>query len=492
MNKENLTGDILIVDDQPANLKLMVDSLSESGFRAFVAESGESALEQLEYIKPDLIILDVMMPEMNGFETCKHIKENLKTNEIPIIFMTALDDTSNKVKGFESGAVDYITKPFQYQEVLARVTTHITLKKLQDQWKNTNQLLELKVKKRTQELVNALEKVEELKDQLEAENLYLKQEIKIAPVFEEIISVSKSYKKVLAELSQVAVTDATVLILGETGTGKELLAKAVHQASERKKQALVKVNCAALPENLIESELFGHEKGAFTGAVNRKIGRFELADGGSIFLDEIGELPIALQAKILRVLQEGEFERVGGTKTIKANVRVMAATNRDLEKEIEKGNFREDLYYRLNVFPIQNIPLRERKEDIPILANHFVEKFSKKTSKSPKSISQKTMQKLMSYQWPGNIRELENIIERAVILSRGKSLEVGDWLDTRQINKHKKLLTSAENERKYIEEVLKITKGKISGKNSASEILDLKPTTLRSRMEKLGIPFSRY
>jgi len=262
----------------------------------------------------------------------------------------------------------------------------------------------------------------------------------------------------------------------------------VHNLSERRERPLVKVNCAALPANLIESELFGHEKGAFTGAIARKIGRFELAGGGTIFLDEIGELPPELQAKLLRVLQEGEFERVGGQQTLKVNTRVIAATNRDLQEEIARGRFREDLYYRLHVFPVTIPPLRERKEDIPLLINHFVKKYGARTGKRIETISQNLIETLQAYDWPGNVRELENVIERAVIVSQGKQLKLDDWLP-RPVTKvdEPSLLKLEELERNHIIKVLEMTGWRISGGRGAAKILDIKPTTLRSRMEKLGI-----
>jgi PAS domain S-box-containing protein len=290
-------------------------------------------------------------------------------------------------------------------------------------------------------LQKALDEVKKLQNRLEAENQYLQQEIKLNHNFEEIISQSKSFKKVLSQIEQVAKTDATVLILGESGTGKELIARAVHNLSKRKGRPLVKVNCAALPSNLIESELFGHERGAFTGALNKRIGRFELADGGTIFLDEIGEMPIDLQSKLLRVLQEGEFERLGSARTVTVDVRVIAATNRNLQQEIENGNFREDLYYRLNVFPINVPPLRERKEDIPLLVNHFLAKHGAKIEKKITTVSNKTMNDLMSYPWAGNVRELENVVERAIIISQGNKLELGDTLKRRRNTKKQNIIT---------------------------------------------------
>ena len=338
------------------------------------------------------------------------------------------------------------------------------------------------------ELTQALLEVEYLKNRLEEENIYLRQEIKLSYNFENIISRSEKFTQVLAQVEQVAATDATVLILGETGTGKELIARAVHNLSTRSERSLVKVNCAALPANLIESELFGHEKGAFTGAVARKVGRFELADSSSIFLDEIGELPLDLQVKLLRVLQEGEFERLGGTQTLKVNVRVIAATNRDLEKAVQNGSFREDLFYRLNVFPIQIPPLRDRPEDIPLLVKYFIQKFTKKTGKQIEHVPRKVMEVLLGYHWPGNIRELENIIERAVILSPGTRLELGEWFSPKEApSKTGKLATLEEVERTHILKALKKTRWRVSGETGAAKMLDIHPQTLVSRMKKLGI-----
>jgi PAS domain S-box-containing protein len=343
-------------------------------------------------------------------------------------------------------------------------------------------------KKDEQALKNALDEVRRLKDRLELENEYLQEEIKLSGNFSEIISQSKIFKKVLTQLEQVAPTDATVLILGESGTGKELIARAVHQLSYREDRPLVKVNCAALPANLIESELFGHERGAFTGALNKRIGRFELADGGTIFLDEIGELPIDLQSKLLRVLQEGEFERLGSARTVSVNVRVIAATNRDLQQEIEKGAFREDLYYRLNVFPVHVPPLRDRREDIPLLVQHFLSKFNTRFGKKISSVTKKVMDELENYPWPGNVRELENVVERAVIISGGSKLELGDSLQRKgSASKKKNIATLEENEREHILKALEFTNWKVSGEKGAAKLLDLKRTTLEARMKKLNI-----
>lgn len=334
----------------------------------------------------------------------------------------------------------------------------------------------------------ALEEVEKLRDRLQAENIYLQQEIKTAANFEEIITQNEGYKAVLRQVEQVAATDATVLILGETGTGKELLARAVHNISNRRTRPLVKVNCASLPAQLIESELFGHEKGAFTGALSLKTGRFELADKGTIFLDEVGELPLELQAKLLRVLQEGEFERLGNAETQHTDVRVIAATNRHLQSMVNAGTFRADLYYRLNVFPITNPPLRERVDDIGLLTKHFTRKYSQKTGRNISQIPKKVINQLEGYNWPGNVRELENVVERAVILSMGKNLEItGPLSNNPAQNGPTAIATMEEAERTHITKALEHTKWKVSGPNGAAHLLGLKPTTLESRMKKLGI-----
>jgi len=293
---------------------------------------------------------------------------------------------------------------------------------------------------------------------------------------------------VLKAIDEVAATDATVLLTGETGTGKELVARAGHNLSPRKVKVLVKVNCAALPAGLIESELFGHEKGAFTGALSRKLGRFEVAHKGTIFLDEIGDLPLELQAKLLRVLQDGEFERVGGSETIRVDVRVIAATNRDLDKAIEEGTFRPDLYYRLSVFPIQIPPLRERREDIPDLVRHFVMKHGLKLGRKVKTIPQSAMDALSAYPWPGNVRELENVVERAMILSHGDRLELGEWPPKAGVtSRGRRVPTLEELEREHISSVLELTGGRVSGEKGAAKLLGMRPSTLQGRMKKLGI-----
>ncbi len=331
---------------------------------------------------------------------------------------------------------------------------------------------------------------EQERNRLQQQNLYLREEIKSEYNFEEIIGGSSALQRVLATVAQVAATDSTVLILGETGTGKELIARAVHHASRRKDRPLIKVNCSALPTGLVESELFGHERGAFTGATEKRTGRFELADGGTIFLDEVGELPLETQVKLLRVLQEREFERVGGAKTIRVDVRVIAATNRDLSQAIAEGRFRQDLYYRLNVFPVHLPPLRERTEDIPLLVHYFVERFAAKIGRSVDVVPDAAMQRLIGYPWPGNVRELENVIERAVILSTGRELAVGPELlpaVARPAPVDDGATSMQAASRQHILAVLQRTGWRIDGPQGAARLLNMHPSTLRSRMQKLGI-----
>lgn len=338
------------------------------------------------------------------------------------------------------------------------------------------------------ELYEALQEIKSLKERLENENEYLQEEISSKINFKNIICDSEPYKKVLMQVDQVAPTETTVLITGESGTGKELLASAIHSNSRRKNRPLIKVNCATLPKELIESELFGHKKGAFTGAVANKMGKFTLADGGTIFLDEIGELPLELQPKLLRVLQEGEFDELGGTKTIKVDVRIIAATNRDLKEMLREGLFREDLYYRLHVFPIYNLPLRDRRDDIPVLAQFFLEKYAAKAGKAFRRLSAQTIDCLMNYDFPGNIRELENLIERAVIVENGTTLRPGSWIPEKDVLVRPCGFVSFETkQRDYIIEVLDHTNWRISGPNGAAAILKMKDKTLFAKMKRLGI-----
>jgi len=335
------------------------------------------------------------------------------------------------------------------------------------------------------ELEERLQEIEDLKQRLEKENVYLHEEVKLLAEHTEIVGESLAMKKVLSQAEQVARTDSTVLLQGETGTGKELLARAIHRLSSRKDRPLVTVNCASLPPTLIESELFGREKGAYTGALTKLIGRFEVADGSTLFLDEIGELPLELQGKLLRVLEEGNFERLGSTKTIHVNVRIIAATNRDIGEEVKAGRFRKDLYYRLNVYPIAIPPLRERRGDIPMLVWAFVKEFENKMGKRIESISKKSIEALQSYSWPGNIRELRNVIERAIISTDGRALNIPTLAISSVEAAQDRNLEDVE--RKHILSVLERTSWRVMGKDGAAEILGLKRTTLQSKMKKLGI-----
>jgi len=582
------TPAVLMVDDTPANLGVLYEVLSTAGYSVLVAEDGESALERAAYAQPDLILLDVMMPGIDGFETCRRLKEQPETQAIPIIFMSALSDTVDKIRGLQLGAVDYITKPFQHEEVLARVHTHLTLQQLKrtlaerearlsalvtsamdailtfdDEGLITlfnpaaetmfacnatealgqpldNFLAEplrqvvrdyqrrgearLWVPEGLQALrangqvfaieatlsrtlvtgqmlytmilrdIEARQQAEAAFNRLHGLNLYLRDEIQAEHDFEEMIGASMALRTVLQDVEAVAGTQASVLITGETGAGKELIARAIHNRSTRQAKPLIKLNCAAIPANLAESELFGHEKGAFTGALTRKIGRFELANGGTLFLDEVGELPLDLQSKLLRVLQEGEFERVGSSQTLKTDVRIIAATNRDLNQRCREGQFRSDLYYRLNVFPVQSPALRDRREDIPLLVRHFVQKYAASLGKTINTVSLATLSRLQAYSWPGNVRELQHVIERAVIVSRGPTLELGDWLrepETEVGPGKTSVLTLEEMEYEHILKALEITGWRVSGEHGAARLLGLKPTTLEARMKKLGIERKR-
>jgi transcriptional regulator with GAF, ATPase, and Fis domain len=337
--------------------------------------------------------------------------------------------------------------------------------------------------------------MEQEKIRVEQQNQYLREEIKQTHNFEEIVGRSPQVIAVLENVRRVAPTDASVLVFGETGTGKELIARAIHSASTRANKPLIKVNCAALPTGLVESELFGHERGAFSGAIARRIGKFELAHGGTIFLDEIGEVPLEVQVKLLRVLQEREFDRVGGGKPIKADVRIIAATNRDLAREVREGRFREDLYYRLNVFPIQLPPLRQRREDIPLLVQFLVGKFRARLGKPIEGVSASTVQRLIDYRWPGNVRELENVLERAAILSPGPLIDIDPEMLPAgtpatvddAARERQPIVSLSAAERDHILCALKQSNWVIDGPNGAARVLDMHPNTLRSRLKKLGI-----
>jgi formate hydrogenlyase transcriptional activator len=504
---------VLVVDDDAASLSALFECLRRASYRVLVAQDGTSALERAEHGKPELILLDVMMPDLDGFETCRRLKSNPKTVDIPVLFLTALSDTSEKIRGFDAGAVDYLTKPFQWEEVLARVKTHLRLRTAERELVEANRSLEARVAERTAELKSSLEEVERLRQRLQAENVYLQEEI--GAEMRNVVGSSPALRSTLDQVARVARGDTTVLINGETGVGKELIARAVHEASPRRDRTMVKLNCAAISAGLVESELFGHVKGAFTGATDKHTGRFLLADGGTLFLDEVSELPLETQVKLLRVLQEREFEPVGSSKTQRVDVRVIAATNRRLEDEVAKGKFRSDLYYRLNVFPLEVPPLRARKEDIPELAAHFVERFSRKLGRRALPLARQALAQLTAHDWPGNIRELQNTIERALIWSTGEEITI-DWplaasrpaavVDSGPVTATHGAngapaaapvgvppgTTLVEVERQHIVTMLKRTGGVIEGPKGAAKMLDMKPSTMRYRIRKLGIRKTDY
>ena len=688
MSQPQTRGSILIVDDTPANLRLLAQLLGEQGYEVRALPRGQLVRASVEASVPDLILLDITMPEMNGYEVCEQLKANASSRDIPIIFISALDDVQDKVKAFTTGGVDYITKPFKHEEVIARVGTHLALRQLQhtltgqnlqlqqttgqlqaitealtrflhtrdhgeasarlldcaleqtqsrfgfigmvldpvqpqsrvqivtlrghfdttafgdwplldavrkdmqaegSQGRSEQSLVELEdrigpvvssarvrlAKRDGRPLSEAaqdavadarfallppfygapivqgdevvgllivtaghdptdggakLTRIDRLaqaagvlfeyqrlrqrearserdRERAEAQVRYLEDTLKREHHFGEIVGRSTALRHVLAQVKRVAKTDSTVMIQGETGTGKELIARAIHERSARRDRPLIKVNCAALPENLIESELFGHEKGAFTGATARRQGRFELADGGTLFLDEIGDMPLATQVKLLRALQEQQFERLGGTKTLSVDVRVLAATHRDLKAMAADDQFREDLYYRLNVFPITMPALRERREDIVPLVEFFVQRLAGKFGLRITAINDATVERLQAYDWPGNIRELENIIERALILTNGEILDIAPEVlalplqpqsatpnsatsppqQSKPDAADQPIETLAEAERQHILRALAATHWALGGDQGAAALLGLNVSTLRNRMRKLNI-----
>lgn len=449
---EQMNRKILIADDEPNMIWALKKALVKEGYEIISADNGEDAVGNLKE-DPDLIIMDLKMPKMNGLEALKKIKEI--NPKIPVIMITAHGTTDTAVEAMKIGALDYISKPFDIDELRVVIKKALEYKSLNDE-------------------------INYLKERLDEKN-------------SKIIYKSKSMEEALKLVYRVAPTDATVLILGESGTGKELIANEIHRLSKRNNGPLIKINCGAFAESLLESELFGYEKGAFTGAVSRKKGKFELAQGGTIFLDEIGEISEAMQVKLLRVLQEKEYERVGGESTIKGDFRVIAATNKNLKEMVDNNEFREDLYYRLNVVPIKISPLRERKEDIPLLIDYSVEKFSSQMGRNKLKINPKSLDLMIQYDWPGNIRELQNIIERCVILATGQ--EITEDLLPSEIRIRNNLVTSnivlpdeglslEEVEKSLIIQALDKTD---SNQTNAAKLLGITRHTLIYRMEKYNI-----
>jgi formate hydrogenlyase transcriptional activator len=513
-----LNAKILIVDDQEANVALLEQLLSENDYTCVTSTRNPEEVCALHRKNSyDLILLDLKMPVMDGFQVMEGLRADNPQGYIPVLVITA--QPGHKLRALEAGAKDFISKPFDLVEVKTRIRNMLEVRILYKELQNHNQTLEQTVQERTSDLTGVnLQLTEEiaerkkaekslhktyaeikrLKDRLQVENVYLRDEVDQKYNFGEIIGQSDALAIIFAQVEQVAPMNATVLLLGETGTGKGVVARAIHSRSPRKGRPLITVNCAALPAALVESELFGREKGAFTGSDTRQIGRFELADGGTIFLDEIGELPLELQSKLLRVIQDGEFERLGNPRTLKTDVRIIAATNRNLKEEISSGKFREDLYYRLNVFPVTMPPLRQRRDDIPLLVNHFIAKFNNKIGKRIETVSNNTLNLLQNYYWPGNVRELESVIERAVITSSGNSLQVLERFEAFQETEaitgevESEMPTGpvkalADLERDHILQVLLKTAWRIEGKSGAAILLGINPSTLRARMRKFGI-----
>ncbi len=443
---------ILVVDDDVAHRIMLKKLIGSWGYEVSEAEDGSIAISEVRERAFDLILMDIRMLNVSGIEALEQIK--IINPAIPVIIMTAYASVETAVNALKKGAYDYLTKPLDFDELkiaIARATEHTRLKK---------------------------------------ENEYLKGKLSEQFDRQSVIGQSTVMVKLLDAVSQVASTEATILITGESGTGKEMIANALHYNSSRREAPFIKINCAALTETLLESELFGHEKGAFTGADRKREGKFRQADGGSIFLDEISEMSKAMQVKLLRVLQEREITRVGGSEVIKINVRVIAASNKDLQKEIETGRFREDLFYRLNVVALHVPPLRERREDIPLLTQHFLNLFATKNSKSIKGFTPQAMEKLLKYAWPGNVRELMNAVERAVVLSRAEYLDhdelallmadkaVAGEIDQTSLPDN---LPLEEVEKRTILEALAKTSG---NKSEAARRLGITRKTLRKKLDK--------
>ena len=448
---------ILLIDDEPAQIISIKSFLKRRKYNVLTAESGSEGLKIVQNGNIDLVFTDFRMPDINGLEVVKSVKQI--NPEIPIVVMTAFSDTEDAVRVMKEGAFDYLLKPVNLDELEALV------KKAQEH------------------------------NFLVSENKLLKEQLQERYRFDSIISQSKEMEQVLNTAGRVAKSKATVLIRGESGTGKELIAKAIHYTSDRKDKPLITVNCAALSENLLESELFGHEKGSFTGATSQRIGRFEQADHGTLFIDEVGDIAPQTQVKLLRALQFGEFERVGGSSTIKVDVRVITATNRNLEEMIAGGSFREDLFYRINVVTIHIPPLRERKTDIPVLVDFFLKKYSKENRKEISGLSREALDYLMRYNFPGNVRELENIIERAVVLTRSDVITTADLPIGLTDLTETGILDPADFSNSYTEKVSAFEKSMIEtalnlkngNQTRAAEMLGISERHLRSRMQKLGI-----
>lgn len=454
-------SNILIIEDHRNTAEAINEIVKEKGLEGLIADSAERAFDIYKTGSVDLIITDMKLPGKSGLEFLKQVREI--DPDIPVIVITAFATVQNAVEAMKAGAIDYITKPFTVEEIEVKIDKALAAIKLIKE----NQVLHL-------------------------ENEYLREQEQY--YFSEIVGQSPPMHHIYDLVEKVAPANSPVLILGESGTGKELIARAIHYNSPRKDSPFVKVNCAALAEGVLESELFGHEKGAFTGAIRRKPGRFEIAGEGTIFLDEISEIPPSTQVKLLRVLQEKEFERVGGTETLKMRARLIAASNQNLEVLISEKKFRKDLYYRLNVVSLHLPPLRERSEDIPLLVHHFIKKYNQESGKKVQGITPEAMKFLINYTWPGNIRELENVIERAIVLTSQPNIDLDDLpqniikrnaLQSNDGQEDESLMKRIEEyEKNLIFNALMKTKGNIS---RAAESLGIKRTTLRYKMEKYDL-----
>jgi DNA-binding NtrC family response regulator len=460
------SGLVYVVDDDVSLREGVASLIRSAGLQAKALASGQEFLDLQRPEIPSCLVLDVQLPGLSGLDVQQELVRS--GADLPIIFLTAYGDIPMSVRAIQAGAADFLTKPFEKEELLSAIR-------------------------------RCFGRYRQPRDQLERtynENLALPEQIDRNSIFEDIVGFSEPLQKVLRQVCKVAHSDCTVLILGETGTGKELIACAIHKHSQRSSRAFINVNCASIPFSLIASELFGHEKGAFTGATQQRLGRFELANGGTLFLDEVGELPAETQIALLRVLQEHEFERVGGTRPIRADVRVIAATNRDLQAAIGAGSFRSDLYYRLNVFPIEIPPLRERKQDIPLLVEYFIDRYARKAGKKITTVDKKTLRLLESYPWPGNIRELQNVIERSIIVCETENFSVDEsWLSKDTLLPTLRTIQSGafevevkpRSEREIIEAALAETRGRVSGPSGAAVKLGIPSSTLATRIKALKI-----
>jgi DNA-binding NtrC family response regulator len=453
---------VLVVDDE-VGARESLKMILKSDYEVDLAKNAEEALKHIEHHAPDVILLDIILPDMDGLRVLEKVKQALP-NQI-IIMITATKTVKTAVEAMKLGAYDYVTKPFDVDELRLIINRALSTRALKE------------------------------------ENQRLWMEVDRSFGFDNIVGKSKGMREIFKMVKQIADTKSTVLIMGESGTGKELIARAIHYHSPRKNHPFVTINCAAIPDTLIESELFGHEKGAFTNAIEKKLGRFELAHQGTLFLDEIGELSLTTQAKILRFLEEKEFNRVGGSKTIKVDVRLITATNKDLPTYVKKRDFREDLYYRINVVPIILPPLRERKEDIPLLIDHFIEIFSSENNKNVKGINPEALDMMVNYEWPGNVRELENLIERVIALTSNESIRADELpLPLANLSKTNGLKESilsgqisfSKAEEEFEKEIILDALRKTNFIQShAAEILGISRRILKYKMDKLGIQQDR-